>query len=49
MTALAMVVAGLLFRAGVNPWVASLVAIAVCEAGDLSTGENPCPKRGNAR
>ncbi len=29
-TALAMVVAGLLFLAGVNPWVASLMAIAVC-------------------
>lgn len=29
-TALAMVVAGLLFLAGVNPWVAALVAIALC-------------------
>lgn len=29
-TALAMVVAGLLFLAGVNPWVAALIAIALC-------------------
>jgi ribose transport system permease protein len=29
-TALAMVVAGLLFLAGVNPWVAALIAIATC-------------------
>ena len=29
-TALAMVVAGLLFLSGVNPWVASLIAIGVC-------------------
>jgi ribose transport system permease protein len=29
-TALAMVVAGLLFLAGVNPWVAALIAIGVC-------------------
>ncbi|GGO32170.1 sugar ABC transporter permease [Gemmobacter aquaticus] len=29
-TALAMVIAGLLFLAGVNPWIASLIAIAAC-------------------
>lgn len=29
-TALAMVIAGLLFLAGVNPWVAALIAIACC-------------------
>jgi len=29
-TALAMVVAGLLFLAGVNPWVAALIAVALC-------------------
>ena len=37
-TALAMVIAGLLFLAGVDPWVASLVAIAACAAIGAAMG-----------